>query len=358
MTQHDKDFILVAGPCSAESEQQVMTAATQLASQTPVSIFRAGVWKPRSRPGSFEGMGSPALQWVIAAGKATGLKTAVEVGSPKHVEEALQAGVDFVWIGARTTVNPFYVQEIAQALENTGLGVMVKNPVNPDLALWLGSIERIEKQTATKPIVVHRGFSGISSSSYRNHAEWQIPIELMRIRPDLQILCDPSHIGGSRTFLKEISQKALDLGMNGLMIESHPEPDAALSDSKQQLTPAALCTMLGELTFRSTSSKDLFFNNKLQSLRGIIDELDQNLIELLSRRLKIIEEIGVYKRENNITILQLERWNQILTNARTIADDLKLDKEFIVAVFNQIHLESIKLQTEILNATAEPNPTS
>ncbi len=341
--------LLIAGPCSAETEEQVLETAKQLAEFTTAQIFRAGVWKPRTRPNSFEGMGEEALKWIVKAGKQTGMLTMVEIANAHHAEKALEAGIDILWIGARTTVNPFYVQEIADALIGTNIPVMVKNPVNPDLQLWLGAFERLHKVGINKLVAIHRGFSSSTETVYRNNPDWAIPIELMRIAPKLPIICDPSHIGGKRDLLHQISQKALDLGMNGLMIETHPNPDQALSDAQQQITPCRLKELMDGLVLRKKASNDSEFNNKLVEMRAEIDAIDRMIMETIARRMKVIEEIGKYKKLNSITILQLERWTQILQNTRNYADIIGLDREFIISVYNQIHLESIKLQTEVMN---------
>lgn len=341
--------LLVAGPCSAETEEQVMQTARQLSEFTPVRIFRAGIWKPRTRPDSFEGMGEPALEWVVKAGKENALLTAVEVANANHVEQALKAGIDILWIGARTTVNPFYVQEIADAVRGTSTPVFVKNPVNPDLPLWLGAFERLNKAGIKKLVAVHRGFSSYSEKVFRNAPDWKIPIELMRIQPNLPVICDPSHIAGERDLLHQVAQKALDLDMQGIMLETHPDPDHAWSDAKQQITPFRLKELYNSLIFRKRGSENLAFNTKLEDLRHEIDKLDRVLIDTIGQRMKIIAEIGQYKKENKITILQMDRWNKILQNARNYSDVVGLEREFVVAVFNQLHLESIKIQTEVMN---------
>lgn len=341
--------LLVAGPCSAETEEQVMATASQLKNLTPTKIFRAGIWKPRTRPDSFEGMGEPALKWVKEAGKNYGFLTTVEVANTVHVEQALKAGIDILWIGARTTVNPFYVQEIADALRGTGIPVFIKNPVNPDLQLWLGAFERFNKVGITKLVAIHRGFSSYNEKVFRNAPDWKIPIELMRMQPNLPLICDPSHIAGDRELLHQVAQKALDLNMQGLMLETHPDPDHAWSDAKQQITPFRLHELMNSLIFRKKGSLNLEFNSKLEDLRHEIDKLDRTLIDAIGQRMKIIAEIGQYKKDNQTTILQLDRWNQILQNARNYSDVVGLDREFIVSVFNQIHLESIKIQTEVMN---------
>lgn len=343
--------LLVAGPCSAETEEQVLETARQVKNLTPTKIFRAGIWKPRTRPDSFEGMGEPALNWVVNAGQENGLLTAVEVANSSHVEAALKAGIDVLWIGARTTVNPFYVQEIADAVRGTTIPVFVKNPVNPDLQLWLGAFERFNKAGIRKLVAIHRGFSSYHEKVFRNAPDWKIPIELMRIQPNLPLICDPSHIAGDRELLHQVAQKALDLDIKGIMLETHPDPDHAWSDAKQQITPFRLRELFNSLIFRKKGSENLDFNSKLEDLRHEIDKLDRTLIDAIGQRMKIIAEIGHYKKDNQTTILQLERWNQILQNARNYSEIVGLDREFIVSVFNQIHLESIKIQTEVMNET-------
>ncbi len=341
---------LVSGPCGVESEKQIIEIAVEL-KKLGIQLLRGGIWKPRTRPDSFQGIGMEGLHWLKQAGLNSGLPVTVEVATPKHVEAALNAGIDVIWIGARTTVNPFLVQEIAEALTGTDIPVMVKNPVNPDIELWVGAFERLNKSGINKLIAIHRGFSAFENSRYRNAPNWQIPIELKRRFPELPILCDPSHICGSREFIARISQYAMDLNFDGLMIESHTDPEHALSDSEQQLTPLELKELLENLIIRKPSVDDVFFKNQLEILRNRIDILDENILSLLSERMSIAREIGTYKKENNMTILQVERWNEILRTRLKSGEVKELEKEFIVALYSLIHDESIHQQTEIFNGT-------
>lgn len=342
--------LVISGPCGAETEEQVMETARALAATGKVSIFRAGIWKPRTRPNSFEGVGSVGLQWLKRVKKETGLLTTVEVANAGHVEEALKAGVDILWIGARTTVNPFTVQEIADALQGTNVPVMVKNPVNPDLQLWIGALERINNAGITKLIAIHRGFSSFEKTRYRNAPQWEIPIALKSEFPELPVVCDPSHICGRTDIIRETAQKALDLDMAGLMIESHPDPAAALSDAKQQVTPQDLVALLSSLVVRKVSSQNQDFANQLEALRASIDDIDEEILMHLTKRMDLIGQIGEYKRNNGVTILQLERWLEIL-HTRTASGVLKgLDEEFIRKVCQLLHEESIRLQTEVMNS--------
>ena len=340
--------LLIAGPCSAESEQQLFETAKAL-KEAGVGVFRAGIWKPRTRPNCFEGVGAVGLAWMKRVQQELGLKTATEVANVKHVYEALKSGVDLLWIGARTTVNPFAVQELADALRGTDIPVLVKNPVNPDVDLWLGAVERLQMAGLTKIGIIHRGFSVYLKSRYRNAPQWQLPIEIRRRFKDLPIICDPSHIAGRRELLHEISQQALDLGFDGLIIESHISPESALSDSKQQLTPGALKSLLDKLIVRKSDSTDVSYNENINELRGRIDELDHELIGILAQRMKISEEIGHYKKQNNTTILQSGRWEKILEKAFRTGEQKGLEKEFLENIFRAIHEASIDKQTEIMN---------
>ncbi|UII34846.1 bifunctional 3-deoxy-7-phosphoheptulonate synthase/chorismate mutase type II [Fulvivirga ulvae] len=339
---------IIAGPCSAESEEQLLKTVKAVAA-LGIEVIRAGVWKPRTRPNSFEGIGIKALEWIQRIKKECKVKFITEVASAQHVELALKYDLDMVWIGARTTVNPFTVQEIADALKGSTLPVLVKNPVNPDLALWMGAIERIANTGLTEIGAIHRGFSSFRKSKYRNEPVWQIPVELKASIPHIPLICDPSHIGGSRSMIYDISQKALDMGYDGLMIETHPDPDNALSDSKQQITPEQLKDIKHKLRIRQTTSDNVLFKTKLEELRNKIDSVDHDLIETLSIRMKLIEQIGEYKKENNVTIFQLERWNEIIKTRPQWAEALDLRKEFIEEIYKQIHSESLRNQTEILN---------
>ncbi len=341
---------VIAGPCSAESEEQVIKTALELSKSNRIDAFRAGIWKPRTRPNSFQGIGSLGLRWLRQVKKLTALPLATEVANAKHVYEALKYEIDILWIGARTSANPFAVQEIADALKGLDVTVLVKNPINPELELWIGAIERINNAGVTKIGAIHRGFSGLGKSPYRNMPQWSIPIELRRRIPDLPIICDPSHMGGKRNLIYGISQKALDLNYNGLIIETHIDPDNALSDAKQQLTPESLCEVLQKLVIRNINTNNLSFLNKLEDLRFKIDKLDNELIDLMSERMKIAKEIGQYKKDNNITVLQAHRWNAIVEKIEKIALDKGLSKKFISKVFKAIHLESINHQMKIMNS--------
>lgn len=343
-----KTFI-IAGPCSAETEEQVMEDARAIADIGKVSVFRSGVWKPRTRPNSFEGNGEEALKWLNNVKKETGLLTTVEVANAEHAELALKYEIDILWIGARTTVNPFSVQEIADAIKGSDIPVMVKNPINPDLNLWIGALERVNKAGITKLAAVHRGFSNYESTRFRNSPRWELPLQLMTMVPELPVICDPSHISGKRELVSEVAQKAMDMGFHGLMIETHPNPDKAWSDAEQQITPSQLNHLLNHLHYRERSSNDPAFNDKLAYLRRIIDSIDEELLQILAKRMKIVEQIGEYKRENNITIFQLERWNEIIHTRSDLGENLDLDVEFIKRILMEIHKESIQIQTEILN---------
>ncbi len=311
--------LLISGPCSAETEDQLLTTAHLLAATGKVSVLRAGIWKPRTRPGEFEGIGSIGLEWLKRAKAETGLPTAVEVANAKHVEEALAAGVDILWIGARSTVNPFTVQEIADALQGHDIPVLIKNPVNPDLQLWIGAIERINKAGITKIGAIHRGFSSFEKSSFRNEPMWEMAIQLKTLCPELPIINDPSHICGNRELIPYISQKALDLDMQGLMIESHLDPSVAWTDAKQQLTPAAVSELMDRLTVREPESKNEAFVDKLAELRKQIDKIDDLLLQKLGERMSIVEKIGEYKRDNQVTVLQVNRWDEILKKGTAFA---------------------------------------
>ena len=341
--------LLIAGPCSAETEDQLVATAHLLKNTGKIAALRAGIWKPRTRPGEFEGIGSIGLEWLKRAKAETGLPTAVEVATAKHVEEALAAGVDILWVGARSTANPFTVQEIADALKGTDVPVMVKNPVNPDISLWIGALERINNAGITKLAAIHRGFSSYEKSAFRNEPMWDIAIHLKTLAPHLPIICDPSHITGNRDLIGYVSQKALDLDMQGLMIESHIDPSVAWTDAKQQVTPAALANLIDLLVLRKPEAGDAIVKDKLHDLRGNIDKIDDLLIQKIAERMKIAEEIGTYKRDNNITILQVNRWDEILQKAINYGKALKLSEEFTEKFLELIHNESIRRQTEIMN---------
>lgn len=344
-----KEPLIISGPCSAETEEQLLATAHLLASTGKVSVLRAGIWKPRTRPGEFEGIGSIGLEWLKRAKEETGLPTAVEVATAKHVEEALAAGVDILWVGARSTANPFTVQEIADALQGVDIPVLVKNPINPDVALWIGALERINNAGITKLGAIHRGFSSFEKTAFRNEPMWDLAIQLKTLAPELPIINDPSHICGNRELLPYISQKALDLDMQGLMIESHIDPSVAWTDAKQQVTPAALAELVERLTLRKADSDNPVFEDQLATLRKEIDKLDDLIIQKVGERMKIVEKIGEYKRDNNVTILQVSRWDEIVQKRTAIASALKLDKEFAVKFLELIHNESIRKQNEIMN---------
>ena len=336
--------MVIAGPCSAETEEQVMTTAKQLVDRG-VKIFRAGVWKPRTKPGGFEGVGVEALPWLKAVKKETGMYVATEVATAKHVYECLKAGIDIVWIGARTTANPFAMQEIADALKGVDIPVLVKNPVNPDLELWIGAMERINNAGLKRIAAIHRGFSSFDKKLYRNLPQWHIPIELRRRLPELPIFCDPSHIGGKRELIASLSQQAMDLGFDGLIVESHCNPDAAWSDAAQQITPDVLDYILNLLVIR----KDTHTTESLNELRKQIDECDNDLIQLLAKRMRVCREIGTYKKEHGVNILQTGRYNEILDKRGAQGVLCGMDQDFIKKVFEAIHEESVRQQMEIIN---------
>lgn len=339
--------LVIAGPCSAETEEQVLKIAHEL-KDTDVSVYRAGIWKPRTRPGMFEGVGAIGLKWLAKVKEETGLIIATEVANANHVKLALDYDVDVLWIGARSTVSPFIVQEIADALEGTDKIVLVKNPVNPDLALWLGGIERLYSANIKKLGVIHRGFSTYDKSKYRNNPEWQIPIELQNRFPDLPLICDPSHIAGRRDLIFDLSQTALDLNFDGLMIESHWDPDNAWSDAKQQVTPTRLVEIMKDLKIRKETTEEANFQNQLQQLRTQIDVADQNLLDILGKRMKVAEEIGLIKKKNNVAVLQSKRWNEILGKMILDGQERDLGEDFILRLFKAIHQESINHQEHIL----------
>ncbi len=341
--------LIMAGPCSAESEEQVMETARGLKEQG-IQIFRAGIWKPRTRPNCFEGVGFEGLQWLKHVKQETGMLTATEVACQKHVNEALKMGVDILWIGARTSVNPFAVQEIADELKGVDIPVLIKNPINPDLELWIGAFERIAGAGITKLGAIHRGFSSFEKIKYRNAPQWQLALELHRRLPELPIICDPSHMAGKREYIKELSQKALDLGVNGLMIESHCNPDVALSDSKQQFTPADLGCLLKELVIRHKDTDNADYNEIMNELRAKIDVLDDMLLDTLQKRMNICREIGQTKKDNNIQVFQSNRWDKIITDMQTRGAEKGLSNELIEKTFKAIHQESINIQTEIVNS--------
>jgi len=340
---------LISGPCSAETEEQVIATAKGLAALDRISIFRAGIWKPRTRPNSFEGIGTRGLEWLRSVKRETGFLVGTEVANEKHVYEALKYGVDMLWIGARTSVSPITVQEIANTLKGVDVMVLVKNPINPDIELWIGAIERIANAGIKRLGAIHRGFSSYEKTSYRNQPNWQLPIELRRRIPEIPIICDPSHIGGAREYLHEISQKAMDLNFDGLMIESHINPEKALSDSSQQVNPAELKELLSRLIMRSPSTDDPRLLDVLGELRQQIDIFDDYLLDLMEKRMKVAETIGKYKKENNITILQSARWDEIVKRAMIKGKDKGLSEDLIDTMFKAIHQESINRQMKIMN---------
>lgn len=339
----ERPFV-IAGPCSAETEEQVMTTARQLASKG-CHIFRAGVWKPRTKPGGFEGNGEEALPWMKRVKEETGMAITTEVATPEHVELALKYGIDILWIGARTTANPFAMQAIADSIRGMDIPVFVKNPVNPDLELWIGAMERINQAGIKRIAAVHRGFSSYEKKIYRNQPMWQIPIELRRRIPDLPIICDPSHIGGSRELIAPLCQQAMDLGFDGLIVETHCNPDKAWSDANQQVTPEVLDYILSLLIIRNKTVT----TEGINELRKQIDELDNNLMDLLSKRMRVSREIGQYKKEHNMTVLQTSRYNEILDKRGAQGSLCGMDPEFIKEVFERVHEESVRQQMEIIN---------
>ena len=339
--------LVIAGPCSAETESQVLGIAHEL-KNSDVSIFRAGIWKPRTRPGNFEGVGSIGLKWLQKVKKETGLLVTTEVANANHVKIALDHDIDVLWIGARSTVSPFIVQEIADALKNTDKIVLLKNPVNPDLSLWYGGIERLYTANIKKLGVIHRGFSTYSKTKFRNNPEWQIPIELQNKFPDLPLICDPSHICGRRDIIKQTSQKALDLNFDGLMIETHNDPDNAWSDAAQQITPKTLINLMKDLVIRKESFEEKSFINELENLRIKIDNADSQILEIIGNRMKVSEEIGKIKKKQNVAILQSARWNDILEKMISDGKEKGLSEDFILKIFKAIHQESINHQEKIL----------
>jgi chorismate mutase len=344
--------LVISGPCSAETEEQLLSTAHALAHVKQVRLFRAGIWKPRTRPYAFEGVGEVGLKWLQRVKQETGLFTTVEVATPQHVELALKYNIDVLWIGARTVVNPFSIQEVAEALQGIPNPVMVKNPISPDLKLWIGALERLNRAGIKQLAAIHRGFFSFNKTPYRNAPMWELPIELRRIFPSLPIVVDPSHICGRADLLQGIAQKALDLNMDGLMIESHISPSTALSDADQQITPERLKTLLDSLTVRQEKGSSSF-ENLLEELRSEIDKIDSELLEILSRRMQIVTEIGKTKKDSNIMILQIERWRTIIN--KRLADGTKrgLSAEFLKSLLELVHGESIRIQNNIMN---EPDP--
>ena len=341
--------LVIAGPCSAETEDQVLKIAHDL-KNTDVSIYRAGIWKPRTRPGMFEGVGAIGLKWLDKVKKETGLLTATEVANASHVKLALEYDIDVLWIGARSTVSPFIVQEIADALKDTDKIVLVKNPVNPDLSLWLGGLERLYSANIKKLGVIHRGFSTYEKTKYRNNPEWQLPIELQNRFPDIPLICDPSHIAGRRDILQDISQTALDLNFDGLMIETHIDPDNAWSDAAQQITPKVLVKMMEDLKIRTLTSDEADYQNQLNTLRTQIDVIDHGILETLGKRMKVAVSIGELKKQKNVAVLQTKRWNEILGNMILEGEKKGLSEEFVLKMFKAIHQESINNQEKVINS--------
>lgn len=345
----DKRPLIISGPCSAETEQQVLETAQRLAATGKVDMLRAGIWKPRTKPGMFEGIGAKGLPWLQQAKKLTGLPTTVEVATGKQVQDALTFDVDVLWIGARTTVNPFSVQEVADALRGVDVPVLIKNPVNPDLELWSGAVERVARVGVKQIGLIHRGFHTYGNTEYRNAPMWHLAIEMKRRNPEMMMINDPSHICGRRDILLDTMQKAIDLDYDGLMIESHVDPDNAWSDAKQQVTPERLKEMLDAIIWRKEDIASEAFHQALEKLRQQINHLDDELMQILGQRMKIAEQIGLYKKENNITILQTNRWNEILERAFQKGDKFGLSREFITKYFDAVHMESIHHQKKVMD---------
>ena len=343
--------LVIAGPCSAETEAQVLKIAHEL-KDTDATVLRAGIWKPRTRPGNFEGVGALGLKWLQKAKEETGMLTTTEVANANHVELALEHDIDILWIGARTTVSPFIVQDIAEALKGTDKTVLIKNPVNPDLSLWLGAVERFYTQDIKNLGVIHRGFSTYEKTRYRNNPEWQIAIDLQNRFPDLPLILDPSHIAGRRDIIFDLCQTALDLNYDGMMVETHHDPDNAWSDAAQQITPTSLIKMMVDLKIREEEGHAIEYNNKLNTLRTQIDVVDHQLIESLGKRMKISDEIGSLKSSNNVSILQTKRWNEILGKMILEGEQNNLSEEFILRVFKAVHQESINHQKKVAKSMA------
>ena len=342
----DKQKIIIAGPCSAESEDQMINTALGLNKINSIDVFRAGIWKPRSKPGGFEGAGEQGLKWLQKVKKAISLPVAVEVANPNHVEMALKYGVDILWIGARTTVNPFIVQEISEALKGISTEVLIKNPINADINLWIGALERIKNANINNIGLVHRGFTSFGNDEYRNAPFWQIPIEMKRLFPKTPMICDPSHIGGKRNRLQNIIQKSLNLDYNGIMIESHFNPDIALTDSDQQLSPSDLAVLLNNIEWKSKEVNQSEYNDKINVLREELKELDDELLSIFYARMNISRDIGALKKKNNLTILQTKYWDKRLNYLMDLGQKYDLDPTFLKTVLENIHLESIRCQNE------------
>ncbi|PZR27362.1 MAG: 3-deoxy-7-phosphoheptulonate synthase [Citrobacter freundii] len=342
--------LIISGPCSAETEEQVIATAQRLAATGKINMLRAGIWKPRTKPGMFEGIGAKGLPWLQQAKKLTGLPTTVEVATGKQVEDALTFDVDVLWVGARTTVNPFSVQEVADALRGVNVPVLIKNPINPDLELWAGAVERIARAGVKDIGLIHRGFSSYGNTEYRNAPMWHLAIEMKLKHPNMPIINDPSHICGRRDILLDVMQRAIDLDYDGLMIESHIDPDNAWSDAKQQVTPERLKEMLETIIWRKEDVASAEYHAALEKLRQQINHLDDELMQILSQRMKIAEKIGQYKKDNNITILQTNRWNEIIEKAFAKGEKTGLSKEFITKYFDAVHMESINHQKKVMDA--------
>lgn len=348
----DAHPLIIAGPCSAETEDQLYDTAKAVKAQG-VNLIRAGVWKPRTRPNTFEGIGQEALQWISDIKKELDVKFAVEVANAMHVEEALHFGVDVLWVGARSTVSPFIVQEIADALKGVDIPVLVKNPINPDLALWIGALERLNQAGVSKLGAIHRGFSTHQKTRYRNIPMWQIPIELKRQFPTLPMICDPSHIAGKREVVAEISQVAMDVSFDGLIIETHRDPENAWSDARQQVTPHTLGDIVQNLKIRNASSEDIEYTTHLEELRTQIDHADREIMETLAQRMDMVAKIGAWKKKNNVAAFQLDRWNEVFRSRKDWGNDLGLREKFTTELFNLMHVESIKKQTEVMDKIKE-----
>lgn len=345
------DALIIAGPCSAETETQVLKTAHEISKCKKVKLFRAGIWKPRTAPGNFEGVGEEGLQWLKKVKKETSLLTTTEVATPEHVEACLknEGSVDVLWIGARTVANPFSVQALADALKGIDIPIMVKNPLNPDVKLWIGAIERLKKIGIKNIAAIHRGFYPFEKTLLRNIPKWELAIEIKSIFPEMLVINDPSHISGKREYLFNIAQKALDLNLDGLMIETHIKPEEALSDAKQQITPKTLIKLLNELTYRKSFSNNTDFLNKLDQYRDQIDSIDYQMLELLSKRMNIVEEIGNYKLNNNVTIFQLKRWLDITSSRKEFGNVIGLENDFVRKLLELVHKESIRQQSNILS---------
>ena len=344
LPKYGKRPFIIAGPCSAESEEQVMETATQLA-RNGCKIFRAGVWKPRTKPGGFEGHGEPALAWLKRVKEETGMLITTEVATPDHAEMAMKYGIDLLWVGARTTTNPFAMQALADSLRGTDITVLVKNPISPDLELWIGALERLNGAGIKRLGAIHRGFSSYDKTIYRNRPMWQIPIELRRRIPEMPIICDPSHIGGKRELIAPLFQQAMDLGTDGLIIESHCNPDVAWSDADQQITPDVLEKIVSHLIIRDTTDT----TEEIAQLRQQIDELDNSVMDILAKRMQVCREIGQYKKEHNITVLQARRYNEILDKLGAQGAQCGMDADFVKKIYSAIHEESVRQQIDVIN---------